>query len=158
MTGSQKVIKVVSILVIIVAILSILLGLASCVGGFAGVAASGGVSESEQETLALGAGVLFFLGGGAIISGVIDLIVGMLGVRGANNPEKIMPFFVISIIAVVFAVFNLIGCFTTGQMDATTIASAVVQLVLMVVCVVLANNVRKLRNRIYDQGFRQQQR
>ena len=82
----------------------------------------------------------------------------MLGVRGANNPEKIMPFFVISIIAVVFAVFNLIGCFTTGQMDATTIASAVVQLVLMVVCVVLANNVRNLRNRIYDQGFRQQQR
>ena len=158
MTGSQKVIKVVSILVIIVAILSILLGLASCVGGFAGVAASSGVSESEQETLALGAGLLFFLGGGAIISGVIDLIVGMLGVRGANNPEKIMPFFVISIIAVVFAVFNLIGCFTTGQMDATTIASAVVQLVLMVVCVVLANNVRNLRNRIYDQGFRQQQR
>ena len=153
MTGSQKVIKVVSILVIIVAILSILLGLASCVGGFAGVAASSGVSESEQETLAL-----VFLGGGAIISGVIDLIVGMLGVRGANNPEKIMPFFVISIIAVVFAVFNLIGCFTTGQMDATTIASAVVQLVLMVVCVVLANNVRNLRSRIYDQGFRQQQR
>ena len=139
MTGSQKVIKVISILVIIVAILSILLGLASCVGGFAGVAASSGASESEQETLALGAGLLFFLGGGAIISGVIDLIVGMLGVRGANNPEKIMPFFVISIIAVVF------GCFTTGQMDATTIASAVVQLVLMVVCVVLANNVRKLR-------------
>lgn len=92
MTGSQKVIKVVSILVIIVAILSILLGLASCVGGFAGVAASSGVSESEQETLALGAGVLFFLGGGAIISGVIDLIVGILGLRGAKDPKRIGGF------------------------------------------------------------------
>ena len=145
MTGSQKVIKVVSILVIIVAILSILLGLASCVGGFAGVAASSGVSESEQETLALGAGVLFFLGGGAIISGVIDLIVGLLGLRGAKNPDKIMPFFVIAIIGVVFAVLNLAGCFTSGQLDGTSIVSAIVQLALMALCVYLANNVRKLR-------------
>ena len=145
MTGSQKVIKVVSILVIIVAILSILLGLASCVGGFAGVAASSGVSESEQETLALGAGVLFFLGGGAIISGVIDLIVGLLGLRGAKNPDKIMPFFVIAIIGVVFAVLNLAGSFTSGQLDGTSIVSAIVQLALMALCVYLANNVRKLR-------------
>lgn len=145
MTGSQKAIKVVSIIVIIVSILSILAGLASCVGGFAGVAASEGASQSDQEMLALGAGLLFVLGGTAIVSGVIDLIVGLLGLRGAKNPDKIMPFFVIAIIGVVFAVLNLAGCFTSGQLDGTSIVSAIVQLALMALCVYLANNVRKLR-------------
>lgn len=159
MTGSQKVIKVVSILVIIVAILSILLGLASCVGGFAGVAASSGVSESEQETLALGAGVLFFLGGGAIISGVIDLIVGILGLRGAKDPKRIGGFFAIAVIGFIIAAINLaITLFSAQQLDFATLLAPIAQLVVMLVCVILANNVRNLRNRIYDQGFRQQQR
>lgn len=147
MTGSQKAIKVLSIIVVIVGVLAIALGLVSCLGGVAGVAGGGDATASEQEALALGAGMLFFLGGAAVVSGVIDLIVGLLGLRGAKNPEKIMPFFVIAIIGAVFAVVNLIGCFTSGQLDSSNIASAVVQLVLMVVCVVLANNVRKLRAR-----------
>lgn len=159
MTGSQKVIKVVSILVIIVAILSILLGLASCVGGFAGVAASSGVSESEQETLALGAGLLFFLGGGAIISGVIDLIVGILGLRGAKDPKRIGGFFAIAVIGLIIAAINLaITLFSAQQLDFATLSAPIAQLVVMLICVILANNVRNLRNRIYDQGFRQQQR
>ena len=145
MTGSQKAIKIVSIIVIVISILSILAGLASCVGGFAGVAASEGASQSDQEMLALGAGLLFVLGGTAIIGGLVDLVVGLLGLRGAKNPDKIMPFFVIAIIGLVFAILNLIGCFTSGQLDVSTIVSTVVQLVLMALCVYLANNVRKLR-------------
>lgn len=145
MTGSQKAIKVLSIIVIVVAILSIVAGLVTCAGGAAGVMAGADASAAEQQQLALGAGVLFVLAGGALVSGVIDLIVGLLGLRGAKDPNKIMPFFVIAIIGAVFAVLNLIGCFTSGQLDGTSIASAVVQLALMVVCVILANNVRKLR-------------
>ena len=145
MTGSQKAIKVLSIIVIVVAILSIVAGLVTCAGGAAGVMAGADASAVEQEQLALGAGVLFVLAGGALVSGIIDLIVGLLGLRGAKDPNKIMPFFVIAIIGAVFAVLNLIGCFTSGQLDGTSIASAVVQLALMVVCVILANNVRKLR-------------
>lgn len=145
MTGSQKAIKIVSVIVIVISILSILAGLASCVGGFAGVAASEGASQSDQEMLALGAGLLFVLGGTAIIGGLVDLVVGLLGLRGAKNPDKIMPFFVIAIIGLVFAILNLIGCFTYGQLDVSTIVSTVVQLVLMALCVYLANNVRKLR-------------
>lgn len=144
MTGSQKAIKVLSIIVIVVAILSIVAGLVTCAGGAAGVMAGADASAAEQQ-LALGTGVLFVLAGGALVSGIIDLIVGLLGLRGAKDPNKIMPFFVIAIIGAVFAALNLIGCFTSGQLDGTSIASAVVQLALMVVCVILANNVRKLR-------------
>ncbi len=146
MTGSQKAIKVISIIVIVVAVLSIVAGLVTCAGGAAGVMAGADAPADEQEQLALGAGLLFVLAGGALIGGVIDLVVGLLGLRGAKDPGKIMPFFVIAVIGAVFAVLNLAGCFTSGQIDGASIASAAVQLVLMVVCVVLANNVRKLRS------------
>ena len=146
MTGSQKAIKVLSIIVIVVAILSILAGIITFTGGMANVMAGADASTAEQQQLALGAGLLFVLAGGAIVSGVIDLVVGLLGLRGAKDPNKIMPFFVIAIIGAVFAVLNLVGCLASGQAGGTDIASAVVQLVLMVVCVVLANNVRKLRS------------
>ena len=53
--------------------------------GYAGAAA-------DQETYALGAGLMFVLVVISIISGVVDLIIGNLGVRGANNPDKIGPF------------------------------------------------------------------
>lgn len=145
MTGSQKAIKVISIIVIIISILSIVAGGVSCAGGMAGVAASNGAPAGQQKLYALGAGALLVLGAGAVIGGAIDLIVGILGLRGAKNPDKIMSFFVISIIGVIFAALNLIGCFTSGQIDGTSVASAIVQLILMVICVVLANNVRKMR-------------
>ena len=145
MTGSQKAIKVISIIVIVVAVISILIGLVTCAGGAAVIGAGSQASAADQETYALGAGLLLVISGTAVIGGIIDLVVGLLGLRGAKNPDKIMPFFVIAIIGAVFAVLNLIGCFTAGQLDGTSIASAVVQLALMVGCVILANNVRKLR-------------
>ena len=70
---------------------------------------------------------------------------GILGLRGAKNPDKIMPFFVIAIIGAVFAVINVISTLMSGQIDGTTLVSNIVQVALMVACVVLANNVRKLR-------------
>ena len=57
------------------------------------------------------------------------------------------------------AAINLaITLFSGQQLDFSTLSAPIAQLVVMLVCVILANNVRNLRNRIYDQGFRQQQR
>lgn len=53
--------------------------------GYAGAAA-------DQETYALSAGLMFVLAIITIISGVVDLIIGILGVRGANNPVKSVHF------------------------------------------------------------------
>ena len=61
---------------------------------------------------------------------------------------------VISIIVIILA----ITLFSAQQFDFATLSAPIAQLVVMLICVILANNVRNLRNRIYDQGFRQQQR
>ena len=61
---------------------------------------------------------------------------------------------VISVIVIILA----ITLFSAQQLDFATLSAPIAQLVVMLICVVLANNVRNLRNRIYDQGFRQQQR
>ncbi len=106
--------------------------------GYAGAAA-------DQETYALGAGLMFVLAVISIISGVVDLIIGILGVRGANNPDKIGPFFVIAIIGLVLAAIGVVFPLLTGSADFSSMPSTLVQLVILIVCVVLANNIRKLR-------------
>ena len=53
---------------------------------------------------------------------------------------------VVSIIVIIVSILSILaGCFTSGQLDGTSIVSAIVQLALMALCVYLANNVRKLR-------------
>lgn len=106
--------------------------------GYAGAA-------GDQEYYALSAGLLFILAVISIISGVIDLIIGILGVRGANNPEKIGPFFVIAIIGLVLCALGIIFTLASGVTDISTLSSSLVQLILLICCVVLANNIRKLR-------------
>lgn len=145
MSGSQKAIKVISIITIVMAVICFLVGLTTCVGAGALIGAGADATADAQSVYTTGAGLFLVLAGGAIFSGIIDLVVGILGLRGAKNPAKIMPFFVIAIIGAVFAVINLAGEIMGLGSDSSSIASAVVQLVLMVVCVVLANNVRKQR-------------
>ena len=92
-----------------------------------------------------------------ILSGVIDLIVGILGLRGAKDPKRIGTFFVIAVIGLILAVVNLTITVATGQTDPGSLSAPIAQIVVMLVCVILANNIRNLRNRIYDEGFRQHQ-
>ena len=87
---------------------------------------------------------LFVLGAGALISGVIDLLIGIFGLRGAKDPRKIGPFFVFSIIGLVLSILNLIISLTSGVSDLTTIGSNIVSVALLIGCVVLANKVRQI--------------
>lgn len=96
--------------------MAILAGFVVFAGGMAIAGAGYAGTAGDQEYYALGAGLLFILAVISIISGVIDLIIGILGVRGANNPDKIGP----------FVVFAFCSSF-------------------QICCVVLANNIRKLR-------------
>lgn len=86
----------------------------------------------------------FVLGAGALISGVIDLLIGIFGLRGAKDPRKIGPFFVFSIIGLVLSILNLIISLTSGVIDLTTIGSNIVSVALLIGCVVLANKVRQI--------------
>lgn len=147
MSGSQKVIKIVSVITIILAILAILLGLASC--GLGGLAVGGAATDPNSVSDEVYGGMALLLGAGAflVVGGIIDIIVGVLGLRGAKDPNKIMPFYVFAIIGLVFAILNLAMMLFGGAFDATSMTSTVVQLVLMIILVACAHNVSKMRSR-----------
>ena len=143
MTGSQKAIKIISIILIVVGIVALIAGLITFAGGMALVGAGAEASSIDQQFYVSSAGLFFVLGAGALISGVIDLLIGIFGLRGAKDPRKIGPFFVFSIIGLVLSILNLVISLT-GVSDLTTIGSNIVSVALLIGCVVLANKVRQI--------------
>ena len=137
MSGSQKALKVVSILLVVYAIITLLLGAFLCFGasipGVAGQAIDVSGSAIDAATLSVTMGV------GFVISGVIYLIIGLLGNRGAKNPSKIGPFFVLSIIGVVLAVISAV----LGVMQGSFPLSQLIGLLVVILCAVLAFNIKK---------------
>ena len=139
-TTSQKALKVVSIIMIVFAALTLLIGIASIVGGGAIGMAGAGSNESDLALvggLAVAAGLIVLLGG------CIDLLIGIFGLRGANDPRKIGAFYVLAIIGLVFAVLSALGTLFAGSADGSDIVSALVGLLLPAVCVLLAYNIKK---------------
>ena len=170
-SGSQVALKVISIIQIVIAILGIILSLVLIASGplvgslandpevvsnVSGVVSESGVDMqiSGQEGIFLFSGFVMILGVIALIGSVFDLIVGILGVRGANNPAKIGPFFVFAIIGLILAIgqviFSIVGLVSadaaTSASASSTIWSSIIQFGLMIVIVALANNIRHQRD------------
>ena len=143
MTKSQKIIKVISLILIVFSILAIIAGLVTLLGGVAVIGEGASASAASQTLYATSAGLLFVLGIGSLISGIIDLIIGILGLRGAKDPSKIGPFFVISIIGLILSAISFIGTVMSGG-DVSAIVSGLVSLALLIGCVYFANDIRKL--------------
>lgn len=147
MSGSQKALKVISILVIILAVISIIFGLvfvAYVASGDSTVSQSMGV-QGVDMTNGQGAALL---AGITIVSGFIDLIVGIFGVRGANNPQKIGAFWVIALIGVIFEVVELVLTIVSmvqGTADWSMLSSSALSLAIVGVAFWLANNIKKDR-------------
>lgn len=142
-SGSQKALKVISILMIVFGGLAIAFGLFGMVGG--GVIGAAGVDAADDSAAALG-GIAIVVGIGMLVSGVIDLVIGIFGLRGANNPQKIGVFFVFAIIGTVLAALGFVGTLMSGSGDASSIVSGFVGLLLPGACVILANNIKKENN------------
>ena len=137
MSGSQKVLKAVSILLIVYAVIMVLFGAFLCFGasvpGVAGQAIDVNGSALDAASLSV------VLGVSSIISGVLYLIIGLLGLRGAKNPRKVGPFFVLSIVGVVLGVVSAI----LGIMQGSFPLSQFIGLLVVIVCAVLAYNIKK---------------
>lgn len=116
--------KVVGILYIIFAALSILTGLLAVVGG-----AALGVAGGESLALRLGA-LAMILGFVAILSSVFSLVVGILGVKWCNRPDKAGTLFVLGIILIVLAALSLLSSF--GGDSSSSVVSGLIGLVLPV--------------------------
>ena len=117
-TGKQKVLFVISILIIISAALGILVCLGSC-GGIMSIMDSTGISsfsftmedgktdfsnlDSNTITMIL-LGILMLI---LLPVAIINLIIGLLGIRGANNASKVGAFTVFAVIGLIIAIISL---------------------------------------------------
>ena len=144
-SGSQKVLLVISILNIIGAVLGILMGIMMITGG----ALVGAVDSSEAASALAGSGLtqgelsgLAGIGGIVmLVAGVIELILGILGVRAANDNQKIMPVWIVAIVELVLCIIGLIVIIVNGSFS-TQGASTIVSLVFAGFTMWIANNIK----------------
>lgn len=143
-SSSQKALKIVAIIMIVFAILSIVGGLFMAVGG--GVLGSAAIDAADDNAAAMG-GVAMIGGVMLAFGGIVNLVIGLFGLRGANTPQKIGVFFVLSIIGVVLSAFSFMSTITSGIADITSIIGGLVGLALPIACVLLAYNIKKENKR-----------
>ena len=137
-TTSQKALKVISIIMIVFAALTLLLGIGGIVtGGALGILGAG---IGDAGSAALVGGVAAVAGFVILLGGAINLAIGIFG------PRKIGAFYALAIIGLAFAVLSALGTFFGGSADGGDIASALFGLVLPLVCVLLAYNIKKENN------------
>lgn len=137
MSGSQRALKTISILLIAWAIALIAFGAFLAFGAQSGAVAGDAVGADGAVVDASAMGMA--LGIGTIVGGVINLVIALLGLRGAKNPRKIGAFYALCIIG---AVLGLIGL-GMGIAQGTLPWSSVVSLAVIVVCFFLANSIKK---------------
>ena len=135
MSGSQRALKIICILLIAWAVILIAFGAFLTFGsGFA----TGNIVDSQGATVDAAA-MSIALGIGTVVGGVVNLIIALLGLRGAKNPRKIGAFFVLCIIGVVLGLISLGMSIAQGSFQ----WSSIVSLALVIVCTVLASSIKK---------------
>ena len=135
MSASQKYIKIVSILNIIGGALFVLFGILGFLGkGIVGNEAL--IEEAGDSSAPMIANIfLIFM----IASGIFSLIIGILGVRAANDPSKIGPVFILGAISLIISVVNVFVGIFGGNFSVYSLVECVPP-ALMTWC---ANNVKK---------------
>ena len=98
---------------------------------------------SDADMAVLGITVVVLLGAMLVVSGVIDLIIGIVGLRASKENGKHTAAFVLGIIGVVWAVISLIVTVAGGSADGNAILSGLVGLVLPVLYLVGVNQTRR---------------
>ncbi|MEG1512083.1 MAG: hypothetical protein RR362_00005, partial [Raoultibacter sp.] len=128
----QKAIKIISIIMVAIGFIVGIMSLANIFTGGAGLAFT---SETATSAEVLGTGI------GLLLVALVNILIGFCGLRGAKNASKIKPFYFFSIVGLLLSAAGIISGLTQGQ-GITAITSHIVSLLLIIICVLLANNVR----------------
>ena len=121
--------KVTGILYIIGAALTILAGLIVVLGGGLLLAADDGTGVGTVFGAVAGAAGII-----TILSAVLGLVVGILGVKNCDKPEKCGVNFVLGVIMIVFSVLNIAGTMMKGtESVSTTLIGGVIGLIIPVI-------------------------
>ena len=75
-------------------------------------------------------------------SGVVDLVVGALGLRGARDPRKVKPFFVLCVIGLAIEVAGDVWLAAQGMLSSIG-ASGAVELLVIGACTWLAYDIMR---------------
>ena len=145
-SGSQKFLLVISIINIVFAAIGILGGIAGIMGGaFFGAAdpqevssALSGTGVTQGEASGLVVGVFLFV----LLACIVELIVGILGVRAANDNQKIMPVWVLALIQVILYAITIIMSIVNGSFASDGISN-VLSLAFGILLFWVANNIKK---------------
>ena len=100
------------------------------------------VKKSYFISLAYGFGVGLVLGVVLVGSGVVDLVVGALGLRGARDPRKVKPFFVLCVIGLAIEVAGDVWLAAQGMLSSIG-ASGAVELLVIGACTWLAYDIMR---------------
>ncbi len=138
MSGSQKAIKVLSIISIVFGVIGIVFGLLA----FAGAGVIGNQMVTYQG-VSYSAGALSIAGGFMLlIDGILDIVVGWLGLRGAKDPAKIGPFYVLCWIEVILVVVGFACMLFNGAAIGNAIVSLVGNIIVPLILLILARNIK----------------
>lgn len=133
---SQKIVRVLGIIGIIVGALAMVGGFGMLGLGGVGIA---GAPTTPDDNLAMGIGVVFFLGIVMLVSGIVDILEGVFALRAAKDASKAMPLWIFAIIGLVLSVLALITGITNGS---GSLLSDLVSVVLNGGFFYLANNIK----------------
>lgn len=141
-TSSQKALLVIAIINIVFGAFALIAGLMSGVLGV-GVGilnssdiASAGVTGNQQAAVTAGFSLLGIVG---IVDGILTLVEGILGLRAANDNQKIMPVWILAIASLVISALNLISGLFSGKFSLSLIVSVVVASLMFWI----ANNIKQ---------------
>lgn len=139
MNSYQKVLRTMSIVLLAVASFGVIVGIITCVFGElpisrlgSSVLSLGGYQSSSGATFALGLGLSLYA--------VLDIVVGVLGYRAANDPRKIMPVIVLCIIGIAIGVLGIASDLAYGYF----LYSDLVNSIVLAAFLWVAFNVKKL--------------
>lgn len=143
-TNEQKIIRIVSIINLIQGAFYFITGAMFIFGGaFIGTAdpatltttTTGDVSltPAEMGGIAAGVGIIIF------ITGLVGLIVGILGMRAAKDATKIKPVWIMSIISLVLNIITFVSNLTQGNNILGSLAGVAIACLMFWAC----NNVKQ---------------
>ena len=118
-TKYQKALLVISIINIVFGVFGLIAGLlAGVVSSFAASATNTGLTGDEQ---AIGAAAIGIIAAIAVISSLVGLAEGILGIRAARDSQKIMPLWVLSFVGVGLGVIQVVTSISSDGFQITTL-------------------------------------
>lgn len=144
MSGSQKAIRIISIIMIVVAGLSLLLcGLLWILSFMYMVSGESEISDLDPEYTQMGLGILLILAGIGTFGSLINLGLGIFGCAVARNKKMVSGLFrKLCMVVAVISLAATIALVVTGAIELPGALGLPLELIIMVVLVLMTGNVK----------------